>query len=362
MASRVPPAWLVTPLLAARNAVGRAHRAIVPPEVVLVERSLGVIDTKALAVAAELALADLLVDGPRSADDLATATGTDADALSRLMRFLVGRGVFTRRRDGRFANNRVSDRLRSGTETSMRSWARFFGARWHVDAWNHLEHSVATGEASFSAAHDTEFWAHLRGDPEAGLRFAEAMAEGSRLQADLIASAYDFSTCRSVCDVGGGTGTVLARILAANPHLGGVLFDLPEVVAGADTLLIAEGVVDRVEVVGGDFFAGVPPGCDRYVLQAVVHDWDDDSVVRILEHIRDRAARGARVLVLEQPMPPGNGDHLVKAFDLEMLVDTGAGRERTVEQYRALFLRAGFRTERIVPISISTLFELSVQE
>lgn len=362
MAARVPPAWVVGPLLAARNAIGRLHRAIVPPEVVLVERTLGIVDTKAVAVAADLGIADLLSGAPRGASELAEATGTDADALGRLLRYLVGRGVFTGTRDGRFANNRVSERLRTGTETSMRSWARFFGARWHVDGWNHLDHAVATGEAGFADATGSTFWDHLRDDPAAGRCFAEAMAEGSRLQADLIAAAHDFADCVTVCDVGGGTGTVLARILAANPHLRGVLFDLPEVVADAPAVLAAEGVADRVDVVGGDFFTAVPEGCDRYVLQAVVHDWDDASAVRILERVAAAAAPGGRVLVLEQPVPPGSGEHLVKAFDLEMLVDTGAGRERTVEEYRALFRRAGLDTARIAPVSISTLFELVAQE
>jgi len=362
MAARVPPAWIVGPLLAVRNAVGRLHRVIVPPEVVLVERTLGIVDTKAIAVAAELGVADLLTEGPRRADDLATATGSDADALARLLRYLVGRGVFAATRDGRFANNRVSERLRTGTDTSMRSWARFFGARWHVDGWNHLDHAVASGEAGFVHATGSTFWDHLREDPAAGRCFADAMAEASRLQVDLVAAAHDFTSCRTVCDVGGGTGTVLAGILAENPHLRGVLVDLPEVVAGAPAVLAGRGVADRVDVVGGDFFASVPEGCDRYVLQAVVHDWDDDSVVQILERVRDAAAPGARVLVLEQPVPPGSGEHLVKAFDLEMLVDTGAGRERTVEEYRALFLRAGLRTVRITPVSISTLFELVAQE
>ena len=362
MAARVPPPWVVRPLLLTRNAVGRLHRAMVPPEVVLVERTLGIVDTKAIAVAAELGIADLVATGPRDAAALAAATGTDADALGRLLRFLVSRGVFAQTRDGQFANNRVSRRLCSGTETSMRSWARFFGARWHVDGWNHLDHSVATGEAGFADAAGTGFWEHLRSDAEAGARFADAMAEASRLQADLVAAAYDFTGCHTVCDVGGGTGTVLARVLAAHAHLRGVLLDLPEVVADAPALLDREGVADRVDVVGGDFFAAVPVGCDRYLLQAIVHDWDDDSVVRILGTIRAAATPGARVLVLEQPVPPGSGDHLVKALDLEMLVDTGAGRERTDAEYRALFLRAGLRTLRTIPVSISTIFELAATD
>jgi hypothetical protein len=173
-----------------------------------------------------------------------------------------------------------------------------------------------------------------------------------------VPRAHDFSTCRRVCDVGGGTGTLLSGILAANPGLRGVLFDLPSVVAKAPPVLEGAGVADRVEVVGGDFFAAVPDGCDRYVLQAIVHDWDDESVVKILGSIRAAMAPGARVLVLEQEMPRHAGWHLVKAIDLEMLVDTGAGRERTRQELTAVFERAGLRLAKTRALPVLTIFEL----
>src|SRR6185295_5740708 len=139
-----------------------------------------------------------------------------------------------------------------------------------------------------------------------------------------------------------------------NPGVRGVLFDLPSVVAKAAPVLQAAGVADRVDVVGGDFFESVPSGADRYVLQAIVHDWDDDSCVRFLSHCREGLAPGGRVLVLEQLVPKHDGDHPAKAIDLEMLVDTGRGRERTREEFDALFARAGLRVDRAVPIAITT--------
>lgn len=358
MAGRVPPAWVVKPLLATRNAIGRAHRGMVPPEVAVFERTLGIVDTKAIAVAAELGIADLLAGGPRHASELAASCEVNADALARLLRFLVGRGIFTRGRNGRFANNGASKLLQADNPDSLREWVRFYGAPWHVDGWNRLDHSVATGGSGFAAASGRSFWEYLKADPVAGECFDTAMAQVSRLQTDLIAAAYDFNHCRRVCDVGGGTGTVLAGILATHAAVHGVLFDLPEVVARAAPVLADRGVADRVDVVGGDFFASIPTGCDRYVLQAIVHDWDDDSVVRILDNIRDAMAPGGRILVLEQTVPTGNGDHLVKALDLEMLVDTGAGRERTLDEFRALFARAHLRVERVIPVSISSILEL----
>ncbi len=357
MAARVPPAWVIRPLLATRNGVAKLHRAMVPPEVPLLERSLGIIDTKAIALAAELGVADELADGPRTADDLAGATSSDADALGRLLRYLVGRGVFRTTRDGRFRNNKTSELLREEHPGSMRSWVRFYGSDWHVASWNRLEHSVRTGDAATAAALGHPFWEYLTEvDPEAGALFDAAMASTSKLQMEVVADKYDF--VGRVCDLGGGTGTLLASILTANAGVTGVLFDLPAVVAKAPAVLEAAGVANRAEIVGGSFFESVPSGCDRYLLQAIVHDWDDDSCVRFLTRCREALAPGGRIIVLEAIVPEHDGDHFAKAVDLEMLVDTGAGRERTRPEFDALFARAGLRVRKVMPIALSALFEL----
>ena len=356
--ARVPPAWLVRPLIATRNGLARLHRAMVPPEVALLEATLGVVDTKTLQVVADLGVADALAGGPRSAADLAKDCAADADALDRILRYLVGRGFFARARDGRYANNRRSELLREQLG-SARAWARFFGSDWHVAAWNRLDVSARTGGAGAEAALGRPFWDYLTSEnPQAGATFDAAMAAVSSVQMDIVARKYDWRACSRVCDVGGGTGTLLAAILVRNPQLRGVLFDLPSVVAKAPPVLAAAGVADRVEVVGGDFFAVVPEGCDRYLLQAIVHDWDDESCVRFLSSCRTAMAPGGRVLVLEATLPKGKGDHFVKALDLEMLVDTGAGRERTREQFDELFARAGLRVRRVIPIALTSLFEL----
>ncbi len=359
MAARVPPAWVVRPLLAARNGVARLHRRMVPNEVVLLERSLGIIDTKALEVVADLGVADALADGPRDAQQLAVALGVDADALGRVLRFLVGRGVFAHDRDGRYRNNSTSRLLRSDGEESVRDWVRFFGADWHVAIWNRLDDSVRTGRSAAEAALGHPFWEHLtRVDPEAGAVFDAAMESASRLQLDVVAQKYDWPAVGRVCDVGGGTGTVLAGILSQHAGLSGVLFDLPEVVAKSAPVLEHAGVASRVDVVGGDFFASLPAGCDRYVLQAIVHDWDDESCVRILVRCREALAPGGRILVLEGEVPTHDGDHFLKLVDLEMLVDTGKGRERTRAEMSDLVAGAGLRVRRRIPIALSTLYEL----
>jgi hypothetical protein len=185
------------------------------------------------------------------------------------------------------------------------------------------------------------------------------MASTSSIQMELVAKRYPYTG--RVCDVGGGTGTLLSRILREHRDATGVLYDLPAVVARSGPVLEAAGVADRVEVVGGSFFDGVPPGCDRYLMQAIVHDWDDDSCVTFLSHCRTAMAPDGRVLVVEALVPEHDGDHFIKAVDLEMLVDTGAGRERTRAEFGALFARAGLEVERVIPIAVSNIFVLRAQ-
>ncbi len=361
MPTRLPPAWVVRPIFAVREGLQALRDRLAPSQLVLLERTLGVIDTKAVAVATELGVPEHLAHGPTDAATLAPAVGADPDALDRLLRYLVARGVFRRARHGRYANNRVSARLVGSDRSTLRAWAQFFGAPWHVDLWNELEHSVRTGDAAATETFGRPFWEQLTEmDPPAGALFHAAMADASRLQVELIASGHHFDRCREVCDVGGGTGTLLAGILTATPGLRGTLFDLPSVVAGAATTLDQAGVGDRVTVEPGDFFESVPPGRDRYLLQAILHDWDDESCLRILRNVRAAMGADSRVLVIEQELPRHAGWHVAKATDLEMLVDTGAGRERTRPEFEALFRRAGLRVTRRRAWPAVTSFELGV--
>ena len=345
----VPPPWLVRPLLWVRSVLGRAHAGMAPPFLAVIERTAGMVDAKAMFVAAELGIADHLERGPHTGEELARAVGADADALDRLCQFLVARGLLGRTKDGRFRNNAVSDTLRASHPQSMRDWARFFGAGWHWEMWNHLGHAVRTGQSGSVAAHGLPFFEYLaRAHPAAGAVFNRAMAAGSAIQAPLLAQTYDFSGVRRVCDLGGGTGLLLAEILWRYPALEGVVFDLPAFAGAARATLAARGVADRCTFIGGDFFQSVPDGCDLYVLKAVIHDWDDDSCVRILGAVKRAMAPGARVLVIESVLSTGRSDldQLIRAFDLEMLVTNGSGRERTGVQFAALFARAEFRLVR----------------
>ena len=226
--------------------------------------------------------------------------------------------------------------------------------------WNELGTSVRTGGSGTEAAFGVEYFDLMQQRPETGATFDAAMAAASRFTAPFVCAGYDFGASTKVCDVGGGTGTLLASILTAFPALHGVVFDLPDVVAGADAELAGRGVADRCEVVGGDFFADVPRGSDLYLLQSILHDWDDESAVRILTRVREAMTPGARILVLEGIVPTTNVAHPSKYADLLMLVLTGKGRERTEPEYAALAARAGLRLHRVVNLLARDGIELVV--
>ena len=336
-----------------RNAIARMHSRMVPPQLLVMERMNGLVEAKIISLVADLGIPDMLAAGPRTAADLASESKVDADALDRALAFLVSCGFFARRRGGRFANNAASDVLRSDHPQSLREWARFFASDWHWEMWNHARRSIETGGSAADEAFGAEFWDYLTHvNPEAGATFNRALAGTSRIAGPILAKGYDFSTVSRLCDVGGGPGGMLTEVVRAYPSLRGVLFDLPEVVAQAGDLPAG------IDVVGGSFFDEVPGGCDAYMLQAIIHDWDDESCVKILSNIRDAMAPGGRVLVIENVLgdDPTAADRFARTFDLVMLVTSGLGRERTIAQFEALFARAGLRLRR--DVTLPSLFHV----
>ena len=302
--------------------------------------------SQAIHVSATLGIADLLGDGPRSADELAEDAGADAPTLYRLLRALASVGVFAET-DGRFALTPLAELLRTDAPGSLRAWAIQIGQPYYWASWGHLLHSVRTGEAAFPALYGTNVWEYRETRPREAEVFNAAMTALSAAVVEAVVRSYDFSGIGVLVDVGGGEGALLAEILAASPGVRGVLFDQAHVVAGAGALLERVGVADRCEVVAGSFFDAVPGGGDAYLLKSVVHDWDDAEAVEILRSCRAAMANTGRLLVVEPVVRPGNDPDPAKFSDLNMLVMLG-GRERTAGEFEGLLARAGFGLTNIV--------------
>jgi hypothetical protein len=310
--------------------------------------------TQALYVAAKLGIADLLAQGPLSAEDLAAATHVHAPSLYRMLRALASVGVFAEVAPQQFALTPLAVPLRTATpetevgSASLRALCVLYGEVFYP-AWGDLLHSVRTGEPAFEHQLGMGVFEYLVHNAEAGKVFDEAMGGRAHRIASAVVGRYDFSPFATVVDVGGGQGTLLAAILRSTRATRGILFDLPQVVVGAEVFLRTAGVADRCTCSGGDFFAGVPSGGDAYVLTRILHDWDDERCVAILQQVRQAIPDHGKLLIIEDVLPPaGNEPNFGKWMDLQMLVLL-RGRERTPAEYKALLGAATFELAGVIP-------------
>jgi hypothetical protein len=318
-----------------------------PPDATLLQMLFGAQMQRSVCLAARLGIPDLLAGGAQTAEELAGKTGTHAPSLYRLLRTLASIGVFSEEGRG-FGLTPISALLRSDAPNSARDFAVMMGEDWIWQAWGELPYSVRTGAVAHEKVQGMGSFEFFQQSEGAGKVFNAAMTNFTRAVIPAVNEAYDFSGVSKLVDVAGGHGLLLAGILKANPHLRGVLFDLPFVIEGAGPLLEAEGVGDRVELVEGSFFESVPEGADAYMMKHIIHDWDDGSSVRILRNIRGAMNEGGKVLIIEMVVPEGGGPHPSKALDILMLVMEG-GKERTPAEYGALLGEAGLRMTRIIP-------------
>ena len=314
----------------------------------LVAISRGYQRSQALRVAAELGIADILSGGPLSVGELAATTRSHQAALYRLLRALSAIGVFHEDSEHRFALTAMGEYLRTDHARSVDPVIRMFCADYEWRAWGDLLHSVQTGENAAVHVLGMDIWEYRREHPDHGQIFDAAMRTLSGITTPDVLSAYDFGRHRVVADIGGGTGTMLASILASNPGVRGILFDQAHVVAHAGPVLEAAGVANRVEVVPGDFFEAVPRGADLYLLRRILHDWPDDRSTQILRRVHQAMTPEARLVIVDAVIGPPNHDPLAKFLDLMMLVSAG-GHERTEPEWITLLATADFRFERATP-------------
>ena len=350
----VPPGRVTSASNAVRRLMARGHRATAPPPLRVLEAVFARFDVHVLATLVDLDVPDLL-DEATTVAALADRTGTDPDRLGRVVRYAAGRGFVTVDRDGRVGPTPLTRALRRDAAAPWRGWIRFGGADWFGEAFQHLTEGLAPGAPEpFRLAHGTDFFTHTtRVDPAAGEAFDEAMQAGATLQGIGLARTLDWAGVATVCDVGGGVGATLDVLVRYHPHLEVTLFDLPEVVAHAE--------LDpaTAHLVGGSFFDEVPAGCDRYLLLAIVHDWADDDAVAILANAVEALAPGGRIVVVENVASERPRDDFAAATDLMMFV-LATGRERTDDEYRALFARAGLGVdERVLLPTAATAFVLA---
>lgn len=305
--------------------------------------------SQACYVMARLGVPDLLAAGARSAEELATRTGTHAPSLRRLLNALCTVDLCAQRGDGTFELTPLGALLRSDHPSSLNAWAQHWGgSSWA--AWGNLLHSIRTGQGTRELLVGTAGFTHLDRNPEAAAIFNRAMVQLTRLAALEVVKAYDFSG-KKVMDVGGGYGELLAQVLIGYPTATGVLFDMEHAISKAREAFTARGLAARCELVVGDFFAGIPSVADVYMLKSVIHDWPDERAITILQACRGAMRPDAKLLLIERMMPPrldasAQNESLARS-DLHMLVALGA-RERAPAEFEVLLQASGLRTLRVI--------------
>lgn len=301
-----------------------------------------------LHVAAKLGIAEQLKAGPRSVEELARATGAHADSLYRLLRTLSGAGVFFEEEGKRFRLTPAAELLLPGQPGSVRNEALVSGEGFFWKSWGGLLHSVKTGETAFDHLYGEGTFEWFRKHPAEARMFDAFQAELTRRSSAPIAEQYDFTSARRTVDVGGGNGQLLSMILAKNTTASCVLFDLPDVAEGARAVA-DPAMKQRCEFVGGDFFRAVPTGGDLYLLKFILHDWDDEKSVKILDQIRRAMGADAKLLVIESVVCGPNESCTAKGGDINMMVRTG-GRNRTHAEYVQLLAAGGFKVARTMTL------------
>jgi hypothetical protein len=312
--------------------------------------------SQAIYVAAKLGVADVLGEGSKSNDEIASATGANSKSLARLMRALVALDVLAVDDGGRFGLTRIGASLQSGMPGSMRSIVLTLGEE-HYRAWGNLIDSINCAKPAFDEVYQRPLFDYLAQNSSAARTFNEGMTDLTSQVALATVLAYDFSGNRVIADIGGGHGVLLDSILRSNPSATGILFDSKAVMEGATLQVGNKGLADRRKSIGGDFFEFVPEGADVYILKNVLHDWSDDRALQILKNCRRAMRAQAKLLVIEVVLPLVDDPAFGSLLDLNMLVMSG-GQERTKDEYCRLLEASGFRLARVIP----TLAPVSILE
>jgi SAM-dependent methyltransferase len=303
--------------------------------------------------AIELELPRLIADETVTVDELAARTNSRADVLVRVLRALVALGLLDQVSPDAVRLTETGALLRPDRPDSILSYVQLLTpSSVLTSAWRRLGTAVRTGNPVFADIYGTDFFDYVSNDVELADWFSASMRQGTLPVAAAVSDSYDFAGHDVVMDVGGGDGTMLARLLATHDHLKAVLFDIEEGLGEAARILAAQGVSDRCDIRVGDFFVDVPTGADLYLLKNVLHDWDDERATAILANCRRVVPDGGAVVIIEALLPESPDSSVnpqVYLSDLNVLVNLG-GKERTLAEFGRLCSRAGFDLAAVRPI------------
>lgn len=331
------PWWVVGAALRVRSWLLALADRLVPPEVAVLDRVLGVSSTAGVGAAVRTGVVDALASADGTAEEVASRAGLPAETAGRLLRVMETVGVVVRTPGAGWRLTRLGRALAPGG--GARAWAIVWSSPWMMAAWADLDASVRTGRDHFVRQHHASLWTYLDGHPDGLSAFSEAMNERTEAVADSVVAALDLRPGERVCDVGGGFGGIARAARRAHPDVTSVVLEAPSVVALGRARF---GEEPRLTWHAATFDGDVPGGCDVYVLKNIVHDWGDARVAAILAAVVAAAPSGARVAVVETPLDDAVFGELAAQLDIGMLL-LCEGKERTADALEDLLRGAGLR-------------------
>lgn len=295
----------------------------------------------------QLGIADRLEQGAISCNELARQTGTHRATLYRLLRLLVDIDIFAEDEPGVFRNTQMSECLQD--KNGFGFIRNFVLLRVEeVTPWTNLLHSIRTGESAFEQMYGVPRYHYLRQNPETNRLFDRAMMDLATIHNTAVAAAYNFSGVRKLIDLAGEQGGLLASVLEKHPNMQGLLFDQAGAIEKARQFLQPRNVLERCELMSGDFFESIPTDGDLYVLKHVLHNWNDRQATQILQNCR-RAMRGTEKLLVIERVVEFSSSLRGKMLDLNMLVMFTSGKVRKQKEFDSLLQASGFQMQRLIP-------------
>lgn len=345
--SKLPPFFIIRATKSLRNFLLGLGRRMMPPAYVMLEHASSFWKAKAIEVAARLNIAAHLQGGPMHISDLSALCKTDEQALYRLMRLLCGEGIFKEKKGKIFVNNKMSETLLDSSPSVKYYILHHLGdTNW--DLVNDLENCVITGENAIKRKYDTDAFTLLEKNPLKSSIFNRAMADTVDLAGALMLKSYHFGKFKKIIDVGGGQGNFLALIASKYPETEFMLFDKSNATEKASALFSRSGLEKNCSILNGNFFESVPSGAGLYILKNVLHDWKDAEATLILKNIAAAMLPGSRLLVIEAIIKANNKTSIGKYVDLQMLIGTDGGRERSLDEFMKLYHDSGLTLLRII--------------
>jgi hypothetical protein len=345
---KLPPVWFIRLLSSFREALISLTRKMYPANVVLSEHLQYYWILACLRVAAELNIAEILESGPKTIEEIGTLTDSHPGSLYRVMRALVSQGIFRRNKDGRFANSSLSKPLIDG-KGSLRYVIRQHLGKINWSVFNDIMYTVKTGKDAFSYQKGQRIYEFLAEHKTESALFDRSMTDLTGFSIEPLLNSYDFSGYKTIADIGGGEGLLLANILYKHKELNGILLDLPLGLINSFDILHKYGVAERVQVIPADFLETMPAVADAYIVKNIIPNWSDEEGVKILSNIRRVLPDQGKILLIELVVEEGNRASYAKIIDIQMMVCMQDGKERTLKEFKTIIDNAGLRIEKIVP-------------